>query len=241
VVSIDGDQASHDARRGPGTYGRTVANLHALLVANPSAQVALAAVLTAAQIDGEEGDAVRSLADELGVRARFKPILPIGRATRLRLAPEFYSSLEDGEDCGEIFTYRGWVAATCGLGMNLYIGPDGECYPCYALLGARHRLDNALNSGLTEILASKRYQALKRVTVDSNHQCRHCTLRYLCGGFCRVWGSGDDPDAPPADCTALHERARGLLFYALEALGKGCVEQWVAAGLPLPEAPPKLK
>jgi uncharacterized protein len=235
VVSVDGDEASHDARRGPGTYAHTVENLRTLLTSAPSTQVGIAAALTAEQIHGQEGDALRSLAEELGVAARCKPILPIGRAAAMRLTPEFYSSLQDASEIG---FHKATISATCGLGMNLYVGTDGECYPCYALTDARYSLGNALGDSLAMILASERYRALKQVTVDSNEKCRRCELRYLCGGYCRAWGSAADPNAPPGDCTALHERARGLLLLALESV-EVRVEHWLAAGLPLPPSPPK--
>jgi uncharacterized protein len=77
----------------------------------------------------------------------------------------------------------------------------------------------------------ERNDAYRCATVDSNRQCRRCALRYLCGGFCRAWSSGDDPNAPPTDCTALHERAHSLLSNALEALDVD-VRHWLAAGLP---------
>ena len=74
----------------------------------------------------------------------------------------------------------------------------------------------------------------RRFTVDSNQQCRVCVLRYLCGGFCRALSSSSDPDGPPADCTALYERAQHLLTAALETLDIP-PERWVAAGLPYSE------
>lgn len=129
------------------------------------------------------------------------------------------------------------IAATCGLGMNLYIAPNGECFPCYALMGARHALGNTRADGLDAVLSAERFQSLKRVTVDSNAECRHCALRYLCGSLCRAWNRDGDPDAPPTDCHALHQRARELLVSALETLNVG-VEQWRAVGLPLPDEPP---
>ena len=182
VVSVDGDEASHDARRGAGTYARTVANLRALLAANPRSEVGITAVLTAEQMDGPEGEAVRTLGEELDVRVRFKSVLPLGRGAELGLTPAFYSSLDDDI---ERVAYAARPASTCGLGMNLYVGPDGGCYPCYALMGERHRLGNALDEGLATVLA--RNNVYRRVTVDSNLKCRTCALRYVCGGFCRAW------------------------------------------------------
>lgn len=240
VVSVDGDETAHDARRGASAYARTVAHLRLLTQAlevsdNPQGLAALgiAAVLAAGQIDGPAGDAVRALGKELGLPVRFKSVLPLGRGAGLAPAPAFYSSLDDDV---EVIACSARPAATCGLGMNLYVAPDGECYPCYALAGSRHRLGNALE-GLAAVLEQNdRYRS---VTVDSNHRCRRCALRYVCGGFCRAWGSGGDPDGPPGDCAVLHERARCLLLSALHVLDVPA-ERWLAAGLPLPDAPPEI-
>ena len=227
VVSVDGDEASHDARRGVGTHARTVANLRALLAARPTADVAITAVLTAAQMDEPEGKAVRDLGEELDVRVRFKSVLPLGRGVDLELSPAHYSSLDDDADR---LAYSGRPAVTCGLGMNLYVGPEGDCFPCYTLMESRHRLGNALEEGLPPVLA--RNDAYRQVTVDSNVRCRVCALRYLCGGFCRAWGQGDDPDGPPSDCSALYARAHQILASALEVLNIE-MENWKAAGLSL--------
>lgn len=234
VVSIDGDETSHDARRGAGTYACTVANLRALLAANPRANVGVTAVLSAEQVAGPEGDAVRTMAHELALPVRFKPMLPLGRAKKPGLVPASYSLL--GDDA-ERLALGARVAATCGLGMNLYVGPDGACRPCYALMHERHQLGNALDEGLATVLA--RNDAYRHFTVDSNRKCRHCPLRYLCGGFCRAWSRSDDPDDPPVDCRALYRRAHELLLCALATLNTSS-ERWVAEGLPLADGPTDL-
>ncbi|MBN1937766.1 MAG: TIGR04083 family peptide-modifying radical SAM enzyme [Anaerolineae bacterium] len=230
VVSVDGDEATHDTRRGPGTYARTVTNLKDLAglpnLPGLNPRIVLAATLTAEQAGGPEGDAVRALGKELGVGMRFKPVLPLGRAAEDALMLEFYTSLDDES---ETLTRQANPRSTCGLGMNLYIAPDGESFPCYALMGAEHHLGNAFSDGLAGVLEWN--NAYRRVTVDSNRQCQHCAMRYLCGGFCRAWGSSADPDAPPTDCAALYERAQHILTGALEALDVSA-ERWRAAGLP---------
>jgi uncharacterized protein len=230
VVSVDGDQSSHDARRGADSYRRTVSNLKDLTgFKNLSglAQVSLAATLIAAQINGAQGEAARALADEFNLSLRVKSVLPLGRAAGEALTPEFYTSLDNES---EILSLQANPRSTCGLGMNLYVAPDGESYPCYALKGAGHNLGNVLTNGLAGAL--ERNNAYRRVTVDSNQKCGQCAVRYLCGGFCRAWGSNADPDSPPVDCIALYEQARGLLLSALDVLNVS-VEQWQAAGLPL--------
>ena len=228
VVSLDGDEATHDARRGAGSYTRTVANLHRMLEKAQAGQLLLTAVLPASQIEGTPGQSVRELGRELGVKVRFKSVLPLGRGQTLKLEPTYYTSMEDGA-CA--LANSSGPTSTCGLGMNLYIDPRGECFPCYAVMGREHRLGNALEDGLPAVLAKN--NAYRKVTVDSNEQCCTCALRYLCGGFCRAW-STDGPNAAPRDCVSLQERAHSLLVGAMETLEIE-MEQWMAAGLPLEE------
>jgi uncharacterized protein len=242
IVSVDGDEAAHDARRGTGSYARTVANLRSLasLASEsaatsgvPPAQVSIAAALDAPQMDGAEAEAVRALAEELGLPVRFKPLLPLGRAEGQGLAPELYSSLDDE---AEALACGAHIAATCGLGMNLYVGPNGESFPCYALVSTHHELGNALTNGLAAVL--KGNDAYRKVTVDTNERCRACAFRYLCGGLCRAWSApGDFPNVAPASCSALHRRARDRLLGALATLNVP-PERWLAASLPLPGTPP---
>jgi uncharacterized protein len=230
VVSVDGDETVHDARRGFETYTRTLGNLRFLLESIPPAKLLLTAVLPAGQIDGTAGTSLKALGRELGVKVRFKSVLPIGRGLDLDLTPSYYNSLDDST---EALAFSAGPTSTCGLGMNLYIGPRGECYPCYALMEKKHWLGNALEDGLQNILQQNdRY---RQVTVESNRKCRDCSLRYLCSGFCRAWSVNGDPDAAPRKCSALQARANEILLAALETLGTS-TEQWQAAGLPLPTA-----
>ena len=226
VVSLDGDEATHDARRGAGSYTRMVANLHRMLEKAQAGQLLLTAVLPASQIEGPPGQSVRELGRELGVKVRFKSVLPLGRGQSLKLEPAYYSSLDDGA-CA--LANSNGPTSTCGLGMNLYIDPYGECFPCYAVMGREHRLGNALEEGLPAVLAKN--NAYRKVTVDSNEQCRTCALRYLCGGFCRAW-STDGPNTAPRDCTNLQARASEILSGAMETL-EITKEQWEAAKLPI--------
>ncbi len=229
VVSVDGDAASHDARRGAGTYTRVTENLHLMLRTVQPGQIALAATLTAAQAHGREGQAVSALGQELGVAVRFRPLRPLGRAAALAIQIDSYVPWQED---AESFAYASIPRVTCGLGLKLPIEVNGDCYPCYALETPQDYLGNVFREGVAAVIESERYRALKQVTVDSNQQCRHCALRYLCGGFCRVWSANGDPDAPPKDCSALYKRAYSRLLAALEVL-QVRPERWEAAGLPL--------
>lgn len=243
AISIDGDCVSHDARRGLGNYERTVANLQALVAEQPSAAIVLAATLTSEQINGKAGEAVKALAQELGgLAVRFKPLLPLGRAEQDRHCSLQFDSKVTAtarEERIDSFCPR----TTCGVGYSLYVGPEGETYPCYALVGKPYLLGNVCEAGgLRRVVKSAGYQSLSEHTVDTNQKCQQCVLRYLCGGCCRAWTGvavGDRPispnlDDPPPDCSALLFSARALLDSALEIL-KASPERWLAAGLPLPE------
>jgi len=228
VVSVDGDEDFHDARRGAGTYARTVQNLGDLLEVQPGPEIQLMAVLSAQQIEGPQGESVLALGESLHAGVRFKSVLPIGRGRKLDPALEPYNSLDEGS---EILAAGSRPTSTCGLGKNLNIGPEGECSPCYALTGKEHRLGNALENGLDLVLA--RNDSYRKVTVDSTEKCRTCAVRYLCGGFCRAWGSTVDPYSAPVDCLALQIRAGKILSGAMEVLSIS-PGQWQGAGLPLP-------
>jgi uncharacterized protein len=240
AVSVDGDEALHDARRGTGAYRLAVEGLRALREAGGSAEVLLSTVLPVADAHGPAGESVRTLARTLGIaRVHFRPLLPLGRAGELpgrieRESPLAYT------DPAEVLGNPVAPALSCGLGVNLYVAPSGESFPCYALSSPQWSLGNTLDRrGLGSVVASPGFRRLGGATVETNRQCHLCALRYLCGGACRAWGRATetDLDAAPADCLRLHRRARELVLAALECL-RVSPDRWLAAGLPLPESPP---
>jgi len=239
AVSLDGDEAEHDARRGVGSYQTTLDNLRRLTASSPQAEVLLSAVMSVEDARGPRGEAVHAVARELGIRrVNFRPLLLLGRARAagdepMREAHWAYAGLEAALGRGVALT------TTCGLGQNLYVGPDGETWPCYALTGRRWVLGNVLGSaGLSRVVGSEVFRSLSRHSVDTNEQCRLCAYRYLCGGACKAWGHHQfgSLDAPPAGCRGLHARARSLFAAALECLGIPA-ELWESSRLHLPECP----
>jgi uncharacterized protein len=241
VVSVDGDKVSHDARRGAGSYNRTVANLRTLIQAGPSAEIVLAAALSTEHASGASEQAVNMLAEELGgLSVRFRPILPLGRTCQNEQHPKLYGQ-EMKLKAREAMVHAFRPSTTCGVGNSLYVGPQGDTYPCYALTSESDALGNACGpEGLNGVIQSDRYRALSKNTVDTNYQCRDCSLRYVCGGGCRAWDENPKTgtvirnlNAPPSDCRTMFSRARVLLDCALETLEVPS-ERWLAAGLPLP-------
>ena len=224
VVSIDGSREVHDNRRGLGSFDAALANMEryrALAMPCP-AELRLACTLPMGELDREQEFAVRRLAKRLGIApARFRPVLPLGRAAqwqappRLEARPSHWRPMREIE-CGF------WPTDSCGLGQNLSVDPAGEAFPCYAFRGPHTRLGNVLEAGgLAAILDSEAFLDLARHTVDTNRKCRACDVRYLCGGGCKAWGdeqSQKDLDAPLPDCSALRERFGRLLMAAEDYL-----------------------
>jgi uncharacterized protein len=223
VVSIDGGREAHDARRGPGSYDAAVANMDAfqrLARSNSNAaEVSIAAVLRSQEIEGEPGWAVGKLAERLNIRrTRFRPLLPLGRAAEWDEPPQS-EALGGYLDPMELIESGFRPVASCGLGQNLYVEPSGESFPCYSYHRPHAYLGNVIKNGLAAIIGADQFRDLSRHTVDTNHFCRQCEYRYLCGGACRAWGGESaqhDLDAPPADCTGLKQRAVKLFNAAYE-------------------------
>ena len=224
VVSVDGNERTHDDRRGQGAYQAVLQNLEAYADtargnAN-SAELSLATVMSSGDIQGAPGKAVRQLASRLGIRrTRFRPLLPLGRAKDWP-EPPVSEALGSHAAPMELIEKGFRPIATCGLGQNLYVEPSGDSFPCYALREMDVSVGNVITSGLTSALGCESFTRLARQTVDTNSGCSNCEMRYLCGGACRAWARGEEqsPDAPPSDCRSLFQRASRLLTAALEYL-----------------------
>jgi uncharacterized protein len=235
VVSIDGSRRYHDRRRGRGTYDKTTANLSRLKSVWPDIQLTLAATFEPGEQNGPEGISVRDLARSLGVGIRFGPLLPLGAAAGKPVAMGPLDPPQD-EALSPLPAYLP-PSISCGLGTHLSVSAAGEIYPCHALSGKTHCLGHIKRISLTRVVKSQPFKALGLTTVDHNRQCARCALRYLCGGYCRAWRAADHPDAPPLDCSNLHQRARKALEDALRYLGIS-QNRWQQVGLPWPDHPP---
>ena len=216
VVSIDGNEETHDARRGKGTYANAAANCRRYAeIARGlpgAAELSLACVMSAAAINGAPGQSVRELGERLGVRrVRFRPLLPLGRAAASD-DPPFCECVNQHEAVEDLLRTPFSPMVTCGIGQNVYICPDGEAYPCYAWQTEHSYLGNVLSEGLSAVLSGRQFTRLRGCTVETIEKCRDCELRYLCGGACRAWGNREetDPDTAPPECGHLRKRIREL-------------------------------
>ena len=217
VVSLDGDEATHDARRGKGSYTATLKNLdsyeyYSRGIRN-TGELSLAAVLSAKDIQDEQGDSVRALGERLGIRRiRFRPLLPLGRAKDW---PEPPTSEALGSHLSpmELIESGFQPVSSCGLGQNLYVEPSGEVFPCYAYHRPHAYIGNVITEGLSAIVKGESFKDLPLHNVDTNPRCSKCEVRYLCGGACRAWGgemSQHNLDASPQECSVLYSRAARL-------------------------------
>lgn len=225
VVSLDGDETSHDARRGPGSYAAVVRNLeayrHSTARLPGAAELSLAATMQSADQAGPPGMAVRDLARRLGIeRIRFRPILPLGRAAEWDRPPS-PQDLGDHEDPIDLIEAGFQPVAGCGLGQNLYVEPSGEAFPCYAYRGPERYLGNVLATGLEAVIAGTAFSVLMGCAVDADPKCARCDLRYLCGGGCRAWRGEQTPEAIESglsECEVSKARAERMLQGALAFL-----------------------
>ena len=197
VVSVDGDRRSHDARRGEGRYDRTVGNLEKAAELGAADRLGLAAVLSRAEIEGPEGEAVRKLAERLKIRkVRFRPVLPLGRGEGAEQEP--------WQICSEelLLPEDFHIRHSCGLGQNLYVEPDGTAYPCYAWCAPDKKLGDLGRESLGELLDRGGLYEYCRHDVDTNEKCRSCEVRYLCGGICKAWVKDrENVDSGDFDCS----------------------------------------
>ncbi len=197
VVSVDGDQTQHDARRGSGSYAAVVRNLDAYqddAARMPgAAELCLAATIGATDRASEAEVAVRDLARRLGVSyIRIRRVLPLGRASEWKSAP-IRARLTGDEDPMDRIEGGFRPLASCGLGENLHVEVSGDAFPCYAYTHRRHHLGNVVTDGLRAVIEGAGFAALSGCAVDSvqsRSECRTCDLRYICGGGCRAWLHG---------------------------------------------------
>lgn len=219
IVSLDGNEATHDQRRGKGNYQKVKTNLmqYQSIVNNnytKYAELSLACVMSSKDIKSEPGQSLQALANDLGItRVRFRPLLPIGRARDWDMPPES-EALHSHVDPMKVLEYGIKPRCSCGLGQNLYVEPSGQSFPCYAYHKPHSLLGNVFEDGLEKIISSEEFKKLVTYHVDNIEKCKNCEYRYLCGGACRAWGGEKTQyrlNAPPIECEGLQKRAQEIL------------------------------
>ncbi len=202
LVSLDGDQQSHDAMRktrsGDGSYAQTLHGAKTLLENNRSV-TRVRATLSRGNADifavfqhllswfdcisiGYVSDPKEfSLTSEQWplVRKGYRSIIN-AVIQELRQTGKFINFLEFTEDVARL--YAGRKAYRCGTGKwSRAIDTKGDIYPCQRFVGLEeYRLGDVWKGDVnTEVLS--RFHSLN---IFSNPTCSTCWARYLCGGGC---------------------------------------------------------
>ena len=198
VVSIDGDQKTHDAVRGKGTWRFATDNAERAI--SYGAVISVSAVMTREQKEGIPGEFLKDYCK----RNRIKKLViqspvPLGRAEKSRIP---YFEWRTGKSQG----YQILPKFTCGLGHSLYMEPDGSLYPCYAWCEQEHKLGDLSTENLQTILDRGDLLKIINSGVDTNEKCRTCEVRYFCGGACKIWvNNRHDINSGDFDCTEMKQ------------------------------------
>ncbi|MGD2089211.1 MAG: SPASM domain-containing protein [Candidatus Aminicenantes bacterium] len=212
VVSLDGSREYHDMKRGKGTYDAVMKNLQCFNDEVRNQKISLAAVFdfknTPKEIIENEKQHIMDIKNHLDLKKiRFLPLLPIGRAKNMDLSRDRAEPMS----ISQWIRYGSFPGSNCGIGYVVMINPEGNVYPCHVYANQGYYLGNIDEKNLKEIIDSKKYLDLRGINVDKIEKCRECTMRYLCGGGCRVWEN--------EDCSDLYDRAQSLVNESIEILG----------------------
>ena len=210
TVSLDGFEASHDALRGKGAFGRAVAGIRALVAAG-------AAVHTTTVVhpgNTAEVEALRRYClEDLRVRGvRLSTVAPMGRARsapELQLpAPEF-KAFYSAERRGAPSTTAACAGTLdCRAGTNkLFISAPGRVYGCHLFEAAAPPLGDLSREPLADVYASVGRrpgdEPLRAFSTARLSRCGGCPALDECQGGCRAraWQlSGDMWGPDPVAC-----------------------------------------
>jgi len=220
-VSVDGDQHTHDNRRGAGSYNLILRNVERVndYIKQTESLCTLSLEYTPSpdQSNHESLRHVYHLAKQLGLHPpKILPMLPLGRAANLSCAP-VSKRLSAYLPSMEIIRNGFYPTSRC-LGSSLHIDPNGDCYPCYACHWPEAWLGNIKENGLKGIFSNQAYTELLQHNVDQNPKCRACDVRYLCGGVCLAWmrNQPNSYNTPPPECSNIKELAYNLFETATD-------------------------
>ena len=195
VVSIDGDEQTHDAVRGHGTWQHVTKN--ALRAIELGGHVSVNAVMTREQRKGEPGAFLRGFCKEHDIeKLVISAPVPLGRAAGTIVPQyEWRSDAKQGLSLEPKFS--------CGIGHSLYMQPDGSVYPCYAWCEKEHQLGDLSRESLFAILERTELLAIANSGVDTNEKCHDCEVR---GGVCKIYvRNKHDINSGDFDCSEIKQ------------------------------------
>lgn len=204
----------------PGSYARCRRGIDLLLERGLSLNLKTVALT----LNVHEVPAMQRLADDLGVRFRYDPVIQSRldgdrQPLACRLSVEEIVALDQKDSkrmqqwkelCRQALASAGQgTLFTCGAALHsFHLDPYGSLYPC--LLARWLRYD--LRAGSVEAARRDFMPAVRRITAGHDDTCRRCDLLTLCQTCpaCAYLEVGD-PGAPePFHCRLAHLRRQEL-------------------------------
>ena len=208
TASIDGDEETHDAIRGKGSFRYVMDNT--LRILSLGGNISISAVMDKEAAEGNPGQFLKTFSKDHHIRKLvLQSPMPLGRAIDTKVPYYEWRSGKERLD-------RVQMKYSCGLGHNLYMEPDGKTYPCYAWCGKEHLLADLSKESLHDVLAQGSLLAILNTGVDTNEKCSSCEVRYFCGGMCKIWVKDkSDINSGDFDC----EEQKKLILAKLRRYG----------------------
>jgi MoaA/NifB/PqqE/SkfB family radical SAM enzyme len=203
-----------------GSYARCRQGIDLLLERG----LALNLKTVALTLNVHELPAMQRLADELGVRFRYDPMIQSRldgdrRPLACRLSPEEIVALER-QDTRRMQQWREFCRQSvipadrkslfkCGAGLHsFHLDPYGGLYPCLMTRWLRYDLRRgSVRAAVRDFLP-----AVRGLTISHGHPCGECDQLILCQN-CPAWACREagDPEAPePFRCRLAHFRRQDL-------------------------------
>ncbi len=198
-ISIDGvDEESCSKVRGIGVFEK--AKDTAIRLAEAGVDVEIATTPTLANIEAVKrgySDFVMGIREKVGQRIKFKVSLDLmpGRNVAKMTLQEKQEFIQIGSALYEIANpegvknyfaddYRkGKGRISCGLG-RLAFSPDGFVHVC-SQLSFLPAIGNVRDVSIVFLLKKAR-KLMMATSIDNTIPCQECSLRYMCGGGCRM-------------------------------------------------------
>ncbi|MDW7728027.1 MAG: PqqD family peptide modification chaperone, partial [Candidatus Methanoperedens sp.] len=212
------NKETHEILRGKGTYNKVIKAINLLKVALDESKIdqVLISMTIVNENKKEIRDMVR-FAHSKKFNLSFFNVLPVGQAKNptklnwlnadqymqviIEAYDEFSKIVAENIPTGKktnfyikpsnikyASIYSSEPICNCGLGIKeLSISSDGTVYPCRGLNVPDLSLGNIRDSGLID-LYQKSLERFSSISVDRIPECGACSIRYFCGGGCRIYG-----------------------------------------------------
>ena len=188
IISIDGCEEEHDARRGYGSFKKATNNIKKITINQRKSEIAIRATLTSEQVKNGVENEIISIAKDVKIKqVLFSKLLPIGRAKENYINIEKFNEQKIDPD----FFNKNFIPRNnCGIGSNIQISPNGDIFPCWAMIENNYKIGN-IKDGFKNILKNYKKRRFFYNNVDNIDKCNSCDVRYICGGVCYAFVNRD--------------------------------------------------